>query len=117
PAWMMHDSSLKVLRKLKDSANRPVTAPGYDAQGLAAAPGNDRLLGYPLEINQNFPVMAANAKSIAFGDFSTFIIRDCMDIMMFRFTDSAYAKKGQVGFLAMMRTGSRLIDVGGSVKV
>ena len=35
---------------------------------------------------------------------------------MFRFTDSAYAKNGQVGFLAWLRSGGNLVDVGGAVK-
>ena len=60
--------------------------------------------------------MAASAKSIAFGDFSYYKIRDVMAIQMFRFTDSAYTKKGQVGFLAWMRSGGNFTDVGGAVK-
>jgi predicted phage gp36 major capsid-like protein len=36
---------------------------------------------------------------------------------MFRFTDSAYTKLGQVGFLAWMRSGGNFIDVGGAVKL
>ena len=61
--------------------------------------------------------MAANAKSIAYGDFSFYTIRDVMDVQMFRFTDSAYAKLGQVGFLAWMRAGGNFVDVGGAVKL
>lgn len=63
------------------------------------------------------PVPAAAAKSIAFGDFSLYKIRDVMAITLFRFNDSAYVKKGQVGFLAWMRSGGNLIDVGGAVKL
>ena len=37
-----------------------------------------------------------------------------MAVEMFRFTDSAFTKKGQVGFLAWMRSGGNLIDVSGS---
>ena len=61
--------------------------------------------------------MAASAKSIAFGDMSYYYIRDVMSLEMFRFTDSVYTKVGQVGFLAWMRTGGNLIDVGGAVKL
>lgn len=52
------------------------------------------------------PQPAAAAKSIAFGDFSLYKIRDVMAITLFRFNDSAYVKKGQVGFLAWMRSGA-----------
>jgi predicted phage gp36 major capsid-like protein len=40
-----------------------------------------------------------------------------MDVQMFRFTDSAYTKLGQVGFLAWMRSAGNFIDVGGAVKL
>lgn len=107
--WMMNDASLKVIRKLKDSQNRPIFMPGYD--GLGGAMG-DMLLGYPITVNQDVATMAANAKSILFGDFSKYYIRDAMPVTMFRFTDSAYAKLGQVGFLAWMRSGGNLLDTG-----
>lgn len=106
-AFMMADSSLKILRKLKDTSNRPIYLPGYD--GLTAAMG-DSLMGYPIVINQDVAAMAANAKSVLFGDFSKYIIRDVMEATMFRFNDSAYAKLGQVGFLMWMRTGGNLTD-------
>lgn len=114
--FMMHDTTLKMLRKLKDSQNRPIFLPAWESAQLSAAPGKDRILGYPIQINQDMAVPAANAKSILFGDFNFYIIRDAMDIMFFRFTDSAYAKKGQVGFLAMLRSGGNLVDVGGAVQ-
>ena len=111
--WMMNDASLKLIRKLKDSQGRPVFLPGYD--GLAGSMP-DTLLGYPIVINQDVPVMAANAKSILFGDFSFYNIRDVMDVTLFRFDDSAYAKLGQVGFLMWMRSGGNLIGLGNEIK-
>ena len=60
--------------------------------------------------------MAANAKSILFGDFRKYVIRDVMDLTLFRMTDSAFTLLGQVGFVAFMRSGGNLIDAGGAVK-
>lgn len=105
--FMMADSSLKVVRKLKDSQGRPIFLPGYD--GLGGAIG-DRLFGYPVTINQDVAVMAANAKSILFGDFGQYLIRDVMAPTLFRFEDSAYAKLGQIGFLMWHRAGGNLLD-------
>ena len=105
--FMMHDASLKVIRKLKDSAGRPIFLPGYDGLGIAMP---DTLLGYPITINQDIATMAANAKSILFGDFSKYVIRDVMGAQMFRFDDSAYIKLGQIGFLGWMRAGGNLTD-------
>lgn len=111
--FMMNDASLKVIRKLKDSQGRPIFLPGYDGLGKAMP---DTILGYPVTINQDIAVMGANAKSILFGDFTYYKIRDAMDIQMFRFDDSAYIKLGQIGFLAWMRSGGNYVDVGGAVK-
>ena len=61
-------------------------------------------------------VPAANAKSLAFGNYKRYMIRDAMELTMFRFDDSAYMKLGQVGFLAWARTGGNLLDVN-SVKL
>jgi HK97 family phage major capsid protein len=111
---MLHDQSVKVIRKIKDTTGRPIFVPGYDLDERGGAP--DRLLGDAIRINQDVAQMAANAKSVLYGDFKQYKIRDALDIQMHRFTDSAYAKKGQVGFLAFMRTGGNLVDVGGAVK-
>jgi HK97 family phage major capsid protein len=112
--FMMNDASLKVIRKIVDGQSRPIFVPGYEQGVPGGAPAT--LLGAPVVINQDVATMAANAKSILYGDFSEYVIRDVMDVTMFRFTDSAYAKLGQVGFLAWLRTGGNLIDVGGAVK-
>jgi HK97 family phage major capsid protein len=113
--WMFNDTTLRELRKIKDDQARPIFVPGYESGNPEGAP--DRLLGAPITINQHMANMAASARSIAFGDFSHYHIRDVMAVEMFRFTDSAYTKKGQVGFLAWMRSGGNLVDVGGAVKV
>ncbi|WLB43027.1 phage major capsid protein [Bradyrhizobium ottawaense] len=118
--WMMHDSSVKVIRKIKDSQQRPIFVPGWDfaiPTGGKAGKIPDSLLGDPIQVNQDMAVMAASAKSIAYGKLNEYNIRDVMDVTMFRFTDSAYTKLGQVGFLAWLRSGGNLIDVGGAVKL
>lgn len=110
--WMMNDSSLKVLRKLKDSQGRPIFVPGYEQGNPGGAP--DRLLNRPIFINQDMAAMAANAKSIAFGAFKKYKIRRVMDLTIFRMTDSAFTRNGQVGFVAFQRMGGNLVDVSGS---
>lgn len=113
-SFMMADSSLKVIRKLKDGQSRPIFVPGYETGRPGGEP--DTLLGSPVVINQDVAAMAANAKSILFGDFKHYKIRDAMSFTLFRFTDSAYAKLGQVGFLAWARSGGNYVDVGNSLK-
>jgi HK97 family phage major capsid protein len=114
--YMMHDSSVRVLRKIKDSQNRPLFVPGYEADAMINGGAPDRLMGRPIYINQDVPVMAANAKSILFGQLSKYTIRDVMDLTLFRMTDSAFTLLGQVGFVAFMRSGGNLIDAGGATR-
>jgi HK97 family phage major capsid protein len=113
-SWMFSQTLRKIIRKLKDLDGRPIWTPSYDLgiSGQAA----DQLLGYDVCINNDVAVPAANAKSLAFGDLSKYIIRDALDVSMFRFDDSAYMKLGQIGFLAWARTGGNLLDLA-AVKV
>lgn len=53
--------------------------------------------------------MAANAKSILFGDLSNYFIRDALDIMVIR-RDERYADTLEVGFL--QRTDGNLVNAG-----
>lgn len=108
--YMFHDMTLRELKKLKDADGRPLWVPGV------ATSEPDVLNGYRYTINQHMDQLGASNKPILFGDFSKYIIRDVMQIQFFRMTDSKYTEKGQVGFLAFMRSGGRLMDVGGAVK-
>lgn len=106
--FMMADSSLKVVRKIKDTSGRPIFLPGYD--GLAGAMA-DTLLGYPIQVNQDVAAMAANAKSILFGRFDKYKLRIVRDVSMLRLTER-YADSLQVAFILFMRADGRLLDAG-----
>lgn len=96
--WMLNDASLAIGRKLKDSQQRPLWEPSVQV-GVP-----DSLLGYKYTVNQDMPVMAANARSILFGDFfAGYLIRDVQDVQMLRLAER-YADFLQVGFLAFART-------------
>lgn len=107
--FMFGQTLRRTIRKIKDTAGRPIWTPSYDAGMSAKTP--DLLLGYPVELNNHMPAPAANAKSISFGDHTKYMVRDAMEVTLFRFEDSAYLKKGQVGFLAWARAGGNLLDV------
>ncbi|MFF4746796.1 phage major capsid protein [Streptomyces sp. NPDC001268] len=95
--FMLADSTLGAVRKLKDSQNRPLWQPSVQ-EGVP-----DKVLGYDYIVNQDMPAMAANAKSILFGDFfAGYLIRDVQDIQTLRLAER-YADFLQVGFLAFAR--------------
>ena len=103
--WMMNDLSVAIVSKLKDTSGQPIWQPAL----TVGAP--DMLLGHAVATNDDVAVMAANAKSIAFGDLSQYKIRDISNsVILRRFDDSAFALNGQVGFCGWMRTGGNLVD-------
>jgi HK97 family phage major capsid protein len=109
--FMFNDATLKVIKKIRvpqfsgDTAGQPLWQPG-----LASGSPNT-ILGYPYTINQSMASMAADAKSVLFGDFSKFVIRDVRGFTLVRL-DERYADYHQVGFLAFLRTDSDLLDAG-----
>jgi HK97 family phage major capsid protein len=62
-------------------------------------------------INPNMAPMAASAKSILFGDFSKYVIRDSLELAVLRLAER-YAEFGQIGFIAFMRSDGRTLDAG-----
>ncbi|QHC16868.1 phage major capsid protein [Streptomyces sp. GF20] len=95
--WMLHDTTLATARKLKDGQGRPLWEPSVQV-GVP-----DALLGYKYTVNQDMPAMAANARSILFGDlYAGYLIRDVQDVQLLRLSER-YADFLQVGFLAFAR--------------
>lgn len=108
--FMFNDGTLKILKKLVDGNSRPLWLPGLGSAIVNNQKDPDTLMGYPVTINQHVASMAASAKSIFFGDFSKYLIRDVMEMQLFRFTDSVYVKKGQIGFMVWARATGDMID-------
>lgn len=104
-AFMMHDSMLKVLKKLVDGQSRPLWQPG-----LTVGEPNS-ILGYPYYINQDIASPAASAKSLLFGQLNKYYWRDVQGIQVMRLSER-YSDYLQVGFMAFARAGGRLIDSG-----
>jgi HK97 family phage major capsid protein len=108
--FMFHDDTLKALKKLKDSQNRPLWTPGI------ALREPDTINGYRYVIDNDMPTMAASEKAIVFGDMSHVWIRDVQGGLMLRLVER-YADYGQVAFLAFTRHGSVVVNAGtGPVK-
>lgn len=103
--YMMKDLSIAIVRKLKDTQGRPLWEPSLQS-GMP-----DSLCGFPVFTNQDMATMAANAKSILFGDFSRYKVRRVKGMAMFRLVERA-AEKFQVWFIGMQRYDGNLIDPG-----
>lgn len=100
--WMLHDSTILAIRKLKDANDQYIWQPGLQA----GQP--DRILGRPVAVSRFMPELAAGNKAVAFGDFSYYWIADRQSIGIQRLVE-LYAAQGQVGFRMFMRTDGKLI--------
>lgn len=104
--FMMHDNIVLAIRKLKDGNGQYL----WQQSNQVGVP--DRLLQYPITINQHMQSSLATAtKTMLFGDFSKYKIRDVADIR-FRRLDERYAELDQVGFVAFFRTDGALLNAG-----
>ncbi|MBA3907865.1 MAG: phage major capsid protein [Pseudonocardiales bacterium] len=102
--WMWSDTALSTIRQLVDSQGRPLWEPSVQS-GVPPT-----LMGYPILINNDLAVPAANAKSGAFGDFEAgYVIRDVTGVQTIRL-DERYADALQVGFFAFERTDATVQD-------
>ena len=100
--WVLNDSTIKSIRKLKDTNGQYLWQPSL----TAGTP--DTILGRPVKTSAYMPAIAAGAKSIAFGDFSYYWIADRQG-RSFKRLNELFAATGQVGFLASQRVDGRLI--------
>lgn len=102
--FMMHDNVLLYVRKLKDGQGQYLWQPGLQA-GVP-----ERLLGYPITINQHMAsTIATGNKTVLFGDFQKFIIREVGAVRFYRL-EELYRATDQTGFVAFMRIDSDTIQ-------
>jgi HK97 family phage major capsid protein len=104
-AFMLHDTTVRFLKTLLDKYGRPLWVP-------AVKDGEpDTICGYKYVVNQSFPVLAASATTVAFGDWSKFIVRRVKDLSVIRL-DERFADYGEVAFVGFSRIDSNLVDAG-----
>ena len=100
--WVLNDTTVKALRKLKDNNGNYIWQPSVQA----GQP--DTILNRPYYTSAYVPEVAAGAKVMAFGDFSYYWIADRQG-RSFKRLNELFAANGQVGFLASQRVDGKLI--------
>ena len=100
--WVLNDTTVKALRKLKDNNGNYIWQPSVQA----GQP--DMILNRPYHTSAYVPEVAAGAKVMAFGDFSYYWIADRQG-RSFKRLNELFAANGQVGFLASQRVDGKLI--------
>lgn len=100
--FIMNDSTVKAIRKLKDGNGQ------YLWQPSISIGQPDTILNRPVKTSSYVPVIAASAKSIAFGDFGYYWVADRQG-RSFQRLNELFAVNGQVGFKASQRVDGKLI--------
>lgn len=107
--WLIKDSSVGALRKLKDSQGRYL----WEASLTAGVP--DTILSKPVLTDPNIAATGVNAKSVAFGDLSAYWVRIVNNIRFER-SDGFKFDTDVVSFRCLIRGDGMLMDQSGAVK-
>ena len=100
--FVMNDSTVKAIRKLKDSTGQYLWQPSVKD----ATP--DTILNRPLYTSVYMPAIAPSEKSVIFGDFSYYWVADRQG-RVFKRLSELFAVTGQVGFMVTQRLDGRVI--------
>ena len=100
--FVMNDSTVKAIRKLKDTTGQ------YLWQVSLQAGQPDTILNRPLRTSSYIPEIQANAKVMAFGDYKYYWISDRQG-RSFQRLNELFAQNGQIGFLGTQRLDGKLI--------
>lgn len=92
--WMLADTSLLWIRKLKDGNGNYLWQMGDVRSG---AP--DRILGKPYWVNDDVPAMGTGNRSIVFGDFSAYITRKVGSPLIGIVRERFWPKVGMAGLV------------------
>jgi HK97 family phage major capsid protein len=103
--FMLHDSSLKAIKKLKDSQGHPLWVPGV------AMKEPDTILGYQYVTNQDMPAIGTGNRQLLFGALDKYIIRSVKELAVLRLNER-FAELGQTAFIGFARYDGNLIDAG-----
>lgn len=100
--FLMNDSTVKAIRKLKDGNGQYIWQPSM----TAGTP--DMVLNRPILTSTYMPEIAAGNKTVVFGDFKYYWIADRQG-RSFKRLNELFAVTGQVGFVATQRVDGKLI--------
>jgi HK97 family phage major capsid protein len=110
-AWLMRQSTLQIVKKLRDSTGRYI----FSADIVPGSGSAGTILGRPVYTDEAMPAAAAGAKSILYGDVSKYWVRQVGQIRFERSDEFAF-DRDLVTFRGLARLDGELIDTSGAVK-
>jgi HK97 family phage major capsid protein len=107
--FILNNATLNTkIRSIKDSAGQPITG----LVGVSGAPNANQIFGYDAYVDPNVANMAANAKSMIFGDLSRYFVRVVGSVRFERSDEFAF-KDDLVSFRCIIRLDANLVDTNG----
>jgi HK97 family phage major capsid protein len=103
--YMMHDSTLKFLKKLVDKYGHPLLWESAK-DGMP-----QKINGYEVVVNNDMPEIGTGNKTVLFGNFQKYAIRRVKEIGVLRLSER-FADYGQIGFIGFARYDGNLLDAG-----
>lgn len=104
--WLMKDSTVAYVRKLKDTTNNYLWQPS----NIAGVP--DTLLGKPVFSDPNVAAVGTGNKSVAFGDPKSYFVRRVNGVRFERSDDYAF-NQDLATFKAVVRMDGKLVHANG----
>jgi HK97 family phage major capsid protein len=108
-AWLVKDSTMAAIRKLKDTTGQYIFQPSL----TAGTP--DTLLGKPIYTDPYVAAIGSAAKSVIFGDFSQYYVRVVGGVRLER-SDEFKFDTDQISFRVVLRADAALVDLTGAIK-
>jgi HK97 family phage major capsid protein len=107
-AWVTSPAGMSALRNVVDTQARPLIQPDLQV-GTSGSIAPFSLFGYPIVLDPQIAVPAANAVSMFFGSLQdAYLIRTVQDTFTLRLTER-YADFGLVGYISYLRIDGRVI--------
>lgn len=107
--WVMNKrSTLKAIRKLKDTANRPLFTLGSQDYGIVGARGRI-LLGDPIAISDFMPDVGDGNAPIVYGDLRGYLLAQRVGFSI-QVLNEVRAKRNQVELVGRVRFGGKVAE-------
>ena len=103
--WLMSDSLLSQIRRMKDSTERFIWQPSF----MDSEPS--KLLGYPVYTSAYMPAMTSGNVIALFGDFKDYFLIGERGQRVFKPLRELYAMSDQTAFLMLERVDVALTDL------
>jgi HK97 family phage major capsid protein len=101
--FMLNDSTLLAIKKLSLAGNYPLFQASFAVGSPSTIDGSEYV------VNNDMPAIGAGNRSVLYGDFQKYVIRDTGSMQIKR-TSERYFEYLKDGFVGYMRTDAKLLD-------